>query len=157
MKIRIHEWLGGQARKTWSDNSRGRLEGKLNDLVLGLAIIAAATRAWERERQREELARQEAERQRALADQRRREEDERRRILERQVESWTKSQQLRAFVDEVERRAAAKTASTAPESKLGQWIIWARQHADRLDPLAGDPEPTVEECANAAGQQTIND
>jgi hypothetical protein len=43
--------------------------------------------------------------------------------------------QLRAFIDEVERRANVKGASIALDTELGQWIAWARRHADRLDPL----------------------
>lgn len=139
LRLKIDEW-GGSARKTWSDGERARLERQLNDVIVGLVVIADAKRAREQEREREEAARREAERQRALAEQARREEEERRLVLERQAESWTKSQRLRAFVDEVERRAKEKGVSIAPDSELGGWIVWARQHADRLDPLARDPE-----------------
>ncbi len=109
-------------------------------MIVGLIIIADAKRAWHQEREREEAARREADRQRVLAEQVRREEEERRLVLERQAESWTRSQRLRAFIDEVERRAKAKGVSIAPDSELGAWIAWARQHADRLDPLRADAD-----------------
>ena len=139
LRLKIDEW-GGSARKTWSDGERARLERQLNDVIVGLVVIADAKRAWEQEREREEAARREAERQRALAEQAQREEEERRLVLERQAESWTKSQRLRAFVDEVERRAKVKEVSGAPDSEIGAWIAWARQHADRLDPLVADAD-----------------
>ena len=60
---------------------------------------------------------------------------ERRQLLERQVESWTKAQQVRAFVDEVERRAQTKGKSMEPGAELAEWMAWARRHADQLDPL----------------------
>lgn len=140
LRLKIDEWVGGSARKIWSDSERAPLEGQLNNVVAGLVVIADAKRAWRQEREREEAERKEAERRRALADQARREEEERRRVLEQQAESWAKSRQLRAFIDEIERRANTKGMSIAPESELGAWIAWARQHADRLDPLARDSE-----------------
>jgi hypothetical protein len=140
LRLKIDEWVGGSARKTWSDGVGAQLEGQLNSVIVGLVVIADVKRAWEQEREREEAACREAERRRILAEQARREEQQRRLLLERQAESWSKSQQLRAFIDEVERRATAKAVSTAPDSELGAWIAWARQHADRLDPLARDPD-----------------
>lgn len=140
LRLKIDEWVGGSARKIRSDGDRARLERQLNDVIVGLVVIADAKRAWEQEREREEAARREAERQRALAEQARREEEERRRVLERQAASWAKSQRLRAFIDEVERRANAKGVSLVPNSELGAWIAWARQHADRLDPLVPDAD-----------------
>ena len=47
------------------------------------------------------------------------------------VESWTKAGQVRAFVDEVERRAAVTGTSAEPGTESGDWITWVRQHADR--------------------------
>jgi hypothetical protein len=139
LRLKIDEWAGGSARKTWSDGVGAQLEGQLNSVIVGLVVIADAKRAWEQEREREEAARRGAERRRILAEQARREEQQRRLLLERQADSWSKSQHLRAFIDEVERRATAKAVSTAPDSELGVWIAWARQYADRLDPRARDP------------------
>lgn len=139
LRLRIQEWVEGNARKTWSDGPHLRLERKLNDVVYRLIGVADAKRAWERERQREELARREAARQRALAEQRRREEEERQRVLERQAEDWMKSQQIRAFIDEVERRANGKGVLLTQDTELGKWVEWARRHSDRLDPLHALP------------------
>ena len=46
--------------------------------------------------------------------------------------------------DEVERRAKSKGEPTAPGTELGDWITWARPHADRLDALK---PPNDEECS----------
>ncbi len=135
LRIKLKEWTSESLRKRWADSTRRRLEDVLNDVVLGLVVLADAKRARRLQREREERERQEAERLRIEAERQRREELERRQLLERQVESWTKAQQVRAFVDEVERRAQAKDKSTEPGAKLAEWIAWARRHADRLDPL----------------------
>jgi len=143
MKERTSEHL----RKRWADSAKRRLEDVLNDVVLGLVVVADAKRARRLQREREERKRQEAERRRIEAEQRRREELERRQLLERQIDSWAKAQQVRAFVDEVERRAQAKGKSMEPGTELGDWIAWARRHADRLDPLK---PPAPEEGASDA-------
>ena len=123
------------ARKTWSDGRRAKLEGLLNDFVVGLAVVADGLRArtlhWKRQREKEEEAR----RQQALAEQRRKEEEQRVHTLEQQVDRWTRAAQVVAFADEAERRAIAKGVATAPGTELGEWLAWARRHADRLDPF----------------------
>ena len=135
LRIERKEWTSEPLRKRWADSAKRRLEDVLNDVVLGLVVMADAKRTRRLQREREERERQEAERRRIEAERQRREDLERRQRLERQVESWTKAQQVRAFVDEVERRAQAKDKSTEPGAKLAEWIAWARRHADRLDPL----------------------
>jgi hypothetical protein len=89
LKLRIHEWVGGSSRKTWSDGKQRRLERMLNDVIRGLVFIADAKRARRLLEEREELARREEQRRRELAEQKRREEVERRRTLEREAESWS--------------------------------------------------------------------
>jgi len=112
--------------QVWPSRASGSpntVEAQLNHVIVGLVVIADAKRAWQQEREREETARREVERRRALAEQARREEEERRRVLERQADSWAKSQRLRAFLDEVKRRRIRKgcrsqrTASSAPGSR----------------------------------------
>jgi len=135
LRIKIDEWTRAHLRKRWADSKKRPLEDALNDVVLGLVLVADAKRAQRLQAERDERERQEVQRQRIEAEQRRREDLQRRDLLERQVESWTKAGQVRAFVDEAERRAQVKNTSTEPGTELGDWITWARQHADRLDPL----------------------
>jgi hypothetical protein len=137
----VKEWTGEHLRKRWADSAKRRLEDVLNDVVLGLVVVADAKRAERLEQECEEREREEARRKALEAERRRREEEERRRLLEKQAKYWAKAQQLRAFIDEVERRSNVKGVSVALDTELGQWIAWARRHADRLDPL----KPPIEE------------
>ncbi len=130
------------ARKTWSEGHRAKLDGLLNDFVVGLAVVADGLRArtlhWKRQREEEEEGR----RQQALAEQRRKEEEQRVRTLEQQVDRWTRAAQVRAFADESERRATGKGVAAAPGTELAEWLAWARRHADRLDPFKPPPADT---------------
>lgn len=151
LRIKLNEWTSEHLRKRWADTAKRRLEDVLNDVVLGLVVVADATRARRLQREREERERQEAELRRIEAERQRREELERRQRLERQVESWTKAQQVRAFIDEVERRAKVRGKATEPGTQLGDWITWARRHADRLDPFT-PPVPKESDEKAGAGE-----
>jgi len=118
LRLRIENPFLESARKTWSDGHRAKLEDLLNDFVGGLAVVADGLRArtvrWKHQRE---------------------EEEQRVRTLEQQVDRWTRAAQVRAFADEAERRASAKGVPVTPASELGEWLAWARRHADRLDPF----------------------
>lgn len=112
---------------------------------MGLTVAADGLRArtlhWKRWREEQT----EAQRQWAPAEHRRKEEQERIRVLKQQVDCWARAQQVRAFIEEAERRAIAKAVPTAPGTELGEWLARARRHADRLDPFAPPPPAARQE------------
>ena len=87
--------------------------------------------------EREELERQQ------LEEKRRREKLERQRLaeekriqdLEDQALRWERSKRLRAYIAEVKTVALTRGDDGDSRKKLDQWVVWASQHADRLDPL----------------------
>jgi hypothetical protein len=112
----------------------GPLETQLNRILprlveaLGRARAArwrqeAAHRQWE---EQERLRQEQAERERV----------ERARVeaLLAEATAWRKVNDLRSYIAAVEERAAdAQTMDTSP--KLANWLSWAREQADRLDPV----------------------
>ena len=122
-------------RKTWSDGKRQRLEDCLNSFVGGLIKTAEAIRHRRIERERQELEWQERRRQQEESERIRREEEEKLKVLDREVASWHRSQQIRLYIDAVKKWAIQKYGEVKPDSKLHQWLTWATQQADRLDPL----------------------
>ncbi|MFH1627448.1 MAG: hypothetical protein ABIE47_01840 [Pseudomonadota bacterium] len=122
-------------RKTWSDGRRQRLEDCLNSFVGGLIKAAEAIRHRRIERERREIEWQERRRQEEESERLRREEEEKLKALDREVASWHRSQQIRLYIDAVKKWAIQKYGEVKPDSKLHQWLTWATQQADRLDPL----------------------
>lgn len=122
-------------RKTWSDGKRQRLEDCLNSFVGGLIKTAEAIRHRRIERERQELEWQERRRQQEESERIRWEEEEKLKVLDREVASWHRSQQIRLYIDAVKKWAIQKYGEVKPDSKLHQWLTWATQQADRLDPL----------------------
>lgn len=56
-----------------------------------------------------------------------------------QTESWHKSQRIRTFVNAVLSARSAAKIDTGPDTESGRWARWAREHADRFDPLVENP------------------
>jgi hypothetical protein len=135
LSLCINEWALKKERKRWSDTSRKPLEKMLDEFVKRAVKIAHALhqeRLEHEERiqqiERERRQREELERQRLA-------EEERLRNLETQAELWAKSEQLRAYIRAVEKAASTRPLSNDLKAELDKWVSWAREHADRLDPL----------------------
>lgn len=135
LRLRIKEVTGDRSRKLWSDGKRRRLEELLSDFLGGIRTAAEAKRRQREEWEREQREWREAAERQAELERQRREEEARRQVLERQTELWLKTQNLRAYIDAVERAATNRGTSAGPGTELQRWLGWARKHADRLDPL----------------------
>jgi len=122
-------------RNKWSDTVRKQIEDCLSDILIGAIRLAHFARA-ERERREEEARRWEEERIKRAEEQRRHEEEMKRCFeLENQALSWNKSKQLRKFIAEVERKVSKQMCSVNDQTRVIEWLAWAKEHADRIDPL----------------------
>jgi hypothetical protein len=65
--------------------------------------------------------------------------------LIKQAESWKTSKLLRAFVEAAKRELGPANGNITLDSELAQWIDWASQQADRLDPLRERPPSILDE------------
>ncbi len=90
---------------------------------------------WERERKEEARKREEEEERR----------QERRRLKQRDEDrwrqfcafatDWQERTRLLTFLAEVENRSRAEANATIAEQQLSEWIGWAQQKIDSLDPF----------------------
>lgn len=143
-------WLEG-CRYTWRDTEKKKLEVRLNQFVAGLVDMAAKLRQHnekvkrqKEQRHQEELRREEQLRQ--LAEQRKLFKAEKARVeqLLKQANDWRNSRLIREMVTAV-REANAAPGLVPPEDNIDQWIEWATQQADRLDPLLPSPPSILDE------------
>lgn len=148
------EWRFRGRQSHWSDRASWTLEERLPHLFVEIQERAvegarideeerlAAEQAAERE-QREKAEREEQ--WRALLQQamERLVESHRSTHLRAQVESWEEADRIRRY-------CAAMDAAHSDNEAAAAWLAWAREHADRIDPLLNppgmpeDPEPTHE-------------
>lgn len=133
--LKIPEWGADGLQKTWSDGKTTKLENCLNDFIVGLLEVAEAVKVRRLKQEQEEQLRREAERRRQEEAIRRQEELARLEALEQEAANWAKAQQLRTYLLALKDMLTAKHGAIQPGSQADQWLIWAHQHADRLDPL----------------------
>lgn len=133
--LKITEWGADGLQKTWSDGKTTKLENCLNDFVVGLLKVAEAVKARRLKQEQEEQLRREAERRRQEEAIKRQEELARLEALEQEAANWAKAQQLRSYLSALRDMLITKHGEIQPGSQADQWLIWAHQHADRLDPL----------------------
>ncbi|MBN2568153.1 MAG: hypothetical protein JXB42_01855 [Deltaproteobacteria bacterium] len=135
LSIGIDAWGLYDIRKRWSDTKYRIIEDILNEFVIGVIRAADFLRKQRIEREEEQRRREE---------ECRRREEERRRIeiekaklqeLENQAYLWAKSKQLRAYIEAVEESASARQFDGDDMERLNEWIQWARNHADRFNPI----------------------
>ena len=129
--------------------------------------MAGLIRGAGRQRQRAEKRQAEQEKQRQEA-QAREEESRRRAALRRQYEEekarveslfdaarkWVQAEQLRQYVAAAAARRTATDGDIDPCSDFGQWLKWAREQADRLDPLVTSPPSILDQVVLAEPERS---
>jgi len=138
LMLKITEWGAQGLQKSWSDGKTVTIEECLNEFVIGLLKVTAAVKAHRAKQEEEERLRREVERRRYEEAQKREEELARQRVLEQEAENWAKAQQIRTYLSAVKDMLTVKHGQIQPGSPADQWLTWAHQHADRLDPLVRD-------------------
>jgi hypothetical protein len=123
----------------FTDASSGPLELQLNRAFIALNKLVVRCRVRARKEELDRLERQRVEEEAAAR--RRREEDERRRLaqerarrqeLYREAARWSKSLQIRQYLEHVSR-----LAPSVGYSAFEEWKSWAMATAERLDPSKG--------------------
>ena len=116
-------------QRRWSDREKRPLESRLNEIVVAMVRIAI-TVLKPRHQRREEEARQREEAQRRWLEERWQLES-----LNKALEGWRSSRELRQYVAAVEKIADDRFGSAGRAQGLQEWLGWARDLAERTDPL----------------------
>lgn len=133
LKFRIDSHSYARMRKSFSDGKRQKLENLTGSILAAVATHAAAKKVQRRE---DELRRIEREKQARLEEERRKIralEEKRVQALSRDIERSRQQKEILEYVSLVEARLQASDVEDPETTKA--WIEWAREYADRLDPI----------------------
>jgi hypothetical protein len=121
------------------DHKRQTLEQQI-PAILGafLRQARAAKLGAERERQ-QQIAQRQREIERQKLSDLIREEEKKVSTLDSWVSNWVHARQYREFISALAEAWKADGKDLSPETDQGKKLIWMRQQADRLDPLAESP------------------
>lgn len=156
--LELDRYPGVRVRRRWSDSARQQLENCLGSFIEGVTVAAAALKEWramrERQRQRElEEVRRRLEEERRLLqeEERRRAEEARRQQLLADAEAWARAEMLRSYLRAAADQKRLEDGDIDPDSEFGQWLQWATQVADGLDPLKKRVPVVRSALSNASG------
>jgi hypothetical protein len=131
LSVRLRTYQNRTTHTKWSETETRPLEIRLPRIAA--SVLRQQDVEHARDLERAEWHRQwaEEERVRAEAERLQVEEQARRDRLEANAETWAKAERIRAYVHAVERAGSV--------ADMKQWTSWAREHADRMDPILSPP------------------
>jgi len=136
--LTIQNHVGGWSRGGgWVDSDRVKLEGQLNDVIVGIVAAAEEYRVIVAQWREEERAAEEAALLRLKAEQQKAAEAALAKELERQATDWDLAKTIREYIVAVRlQQNVDNTLSIAPRGMdTASWLAWAEAYADRVDPL----------------------
>lgn len=134
LAIVIKTYTSEPIRKQWKDTKLRKIEECLNEFIVGLIKAADAVK---HDRLKREIAMNERRaRERLYAEMQKREAEEREKynMLIKQVNAWTNGRNIIKFVEHVKDAALKKFGKIETGSDLENWITYASDIAERLDP-----------------------
>jgi hypothetical protein len=134
-----------ELQKVVADGKQQRIEQLLNEFIVKIETEAVRRKRDAEHHERQRLRWEEEARLRREYEEKQRKEMERFKALEEEARNWKRAEDLRAYIAAVEVKAAREQGSVALESELGQWIAWARQKADWIDPIIDAERPVHDE------------
>jgi hypothetical protein len=145
-------YLSGGLQRNWQDSPHRQLEDQLGKMIAGFIKLALKEqednrkREEERRLRREMIARQEAEKRRRK---------EMQKIIDLELnrvsgliedaENWKKSKLIMEFVSAAEQKHLIGECCYKPGCDWTEWIQWAKEQAQRLDPLTHSPPSIIDE------------
>jgi hypothetical protein len=137
LRLEFPQAYAYNGRKTWKDGPQKRIEGHIGAFLRGAYHIAQFKKENRQRREKTRRRQKKVKQQKKKIRRRREAEEARRDALEQQAGRYRKVQDLRAYIREVQSRAAKEPLSQERRRRLEEWVEWAEAHADRIDPLDG--------------------
>jgi hypothetical protein len=125
---------------SWMDDDAGKLEDKLTEIVIGLAVVSeresrrwqSEMATWQRKREEGEAEARRKAKEKAEREERERiaaEEKARRDGLLTEAKNWRNARLIREYVE------ARRRSEVAQVPEFEKWARWALEVADQMDPL----------------------
>jgi len=128
LTLKILDFYREGLRKTWSDGKVQRVEDCLGRFLEGLRHAAVAQKAWKKQMEDRKLEREEREKRNKELRRLKHIEEKKIEKLTGQVNNWITANNIHQYLD-------ALSEKTNDVEGLSEWISWARQYAEKLDPL----------------------
>ncbi len=138
--------------KSWKDGKTRTLEDLLPEIVAAFLRIALAGKAADEKRAAEKVQAERLAAERARKAELIKKEEARVRALHRAAANWERACRIRALVAAASDGAKRDGVPVEPGTLFGDWLIWAEQQADRIDPLKASPLSVIDSQPAPASQ-----
>jgi len=131
-------------RKSWGDGKTRTIEDQLPEIVAGFMEIALSGKAEDEKRASEKAEAERVAAERARRAEAIRKEEARVRALHRAAADWERADRIRRMIQAAEEGAKRAGQAVEPGTQFADWLAWAAQQADRLDPLMESPPSVID-------------
>ena len=129
LSLRLDHYYPYNVQRSWADGKRQRVEACLNKFFIGLQKVIDYERDRRLTREREEQERRDAAERRRIFEEKLSIEKAKVERLEAEMEGLENSRRIRAYIATMQ-----ATPNYGPD--MAEWLTWANQYADHLDPTA---------------------
>ena len=144
LSIEVWNFYSGSPQKVWRDRESMSLEEQLPKCIAGMIRIALWARAAQDAQAKKEEAKQKQIDEVTEVLQRIEEEEKKIKTLKREAAAWWRAERIRNYIAAIRSDAATQPDSNQ-RTKVLEWIDWAEQQADRIDPLKKNPESIIDD------------
>lgn len=130
--------------KSWNDGKTRTLEDLLPGIVAAFLRMALAGKSADEKRASDAAAAQRAAEERAHRAELIHREEQRVRTLYRAADDLARAERIRHLVAAATEAATEEGHPIDPGTAFGDWLAWALQQADRVDPLKGSPASIID-------------
>lgn len=146
MTFSIETYVTGLPRRNWGDTANQRLEDQVGDILANLILAGPLLVEQRRRREEEERRHREEEHRRHQEAERVRLDDNRWRCFTELAEKWRQAEDVRCFLDALDRHTGASEALRNGEP-VAEWLIWARARLSKFDPMTRGPAAVFEDVS----------
>jgi hypothetical protein len=149
-RLSLRIWKPWDApRKSWGDGKTRTIEDQLPDIVAGFMEIALSGKAEDEKRAAEKAEAERITAERARRADAIRQEEARVRALHIAAADWERADRIRRMICAASEGAKREGQSVEPGTPFADWLAWAAQQADRLDPLKEPPSSVIDTKASS--------
>ncbi len=145
MQLNAKSWFynkGNNYRFEFKDNDDENLEKQVGNIIYNMFVIANRIRAQDILEEREEKRREEERKRQRILEQMRKGELAEINVLQQAASDWDIAEKIRRFANCFELKLR-EVNDIDKREKLSEWLKWAREKADWLDPLTSKDDKVL--------------
>jgi len=137
-------YVDHKLRKNFTDNLLGKVEDKLNEFIVAIIITSQALNAQSTYRDEQHKIWKDKQRKREELSKQIKKEEEKVKDLFSNIEQFHKAKIIREYAELIKQKSMDDSLNDQEKKEKQEYIKWALEQADRVDPLVRSPESILD-------------